>query len=234
MGVGDGKFDEQGSAVITVDGEAAVESADAFAHTAKTVAFLLDGVAAVVFDREGVIVVSRDGEAHGAACGFGVADDVGDGFANGECEDGLFGCAEGGRACGRGFPGERYVGRVEGLAGTVEFCGEALGAVAADGFADFGEGSAGGGFYVGDFVRGALRVVVHQAAGEFGLEDDDGESVSEDVVEIAGDAFALGDGCELNIFFLGGAELAVHALLTGDEDVAAADHRASGRSFRRC
>ena len=96
------------------------------------------------------------------------------------------------------------------------------------------EGGAGGVFYVGDFVRGALRVAVDQASGEFGFEDDDGERVAEDVVEIAGDAFALGDGGELDVFFLGGAELAVRALLPGDEDVAAADDEHQDDRYQRC
>ena len=62
-----------------------------------------------------------------------------------------------------------------------------------------------------------------EAAGELGFEDDDGECVAEDVVEVARDAFAFGDGGELLVFFLGGAELAVGALLLGEEDIAAAD-----------
>ena len=41
----------------------------------------------------------------------------------------------------------------------LDFGGEAAGAVAADGFADFGEGGAGGGFYVGDLVAARVRVV---------------------------------------------------------------------------
>ena len=71
--------------------------------------------------------------------------------------------------------------------------GETLGAIAADGLADFGEGGAGGLFYFGDLLGGACGVAFDEAAGEFGFEDDDGESVAEDVVEIAGDAFAFGD-----------------------------------------
>ena len=85
--------------------------------------------------------------------------------------------ADGGASQARVTPAD-----VEGVAGAFDFGGEALGAVAADGFADFGEGGAGGGFYVGDLLGGALRVAVDEAAGELGFEDDDGESVAEDVV----------------------------------------------------
>jgi hypothetical protein len=47
--------------------------------------------------------------------------------------------------------------------------------------------------------------------------------VAEDVVEVACDAFAFGDGGELDVLFLGGAELAVGSLLLGDEGVGGAD-----------
>ena len=126
--------------------------------------------------------------------GLGVAHDVGDGFADGEAEHGLF--------CGvelwqRGFAGQRYACCLQGVAGEFHFGGEALGAVAADGFADFAEGGSGGLFDVGDLLGGALRIAFDQASGELGFEDDDGEGVAEDVVEIAGDAFAFGYGGEL-------------------------------------
>ncbi len=51
-----------------------------------------------------------------------------------------------------------------------------------------------------------------EAAGELGFEDDDREGVAEDIVEVAGDALALGDGGELYIFRLGAAEFGVGAL----------------------
>ncbi len=93
-----------------------------------------------------------------------------------------------------------------------------MGAVAADGFADFAEGGAGGLLYFGDLLGGACGVAFDEAPGELGFEDDDGESVAEDVVEIAGDAFAFGDGGESDVFFLGDAEFGVGASLLGEED----------------
>ena len=59
--------------------------------------------------------------------------------------------------------------------------------------------------------------------GKLGLEDDDGERVAEDVMKVAGDAFALGNGSEGDVFFKGGAEFAIGAALLGEVDVAAAD-----------
>ena len=55
------------------------------------------------------------------------------------------------------FGGEGDAGGGEGLPGGVDFGNEAAGTVAADGFADLGEGGAGGAFYVGDFGLGALE-----------------------------------------------------------------------------
>ncbi len=47
--------------------------------------------------------------------------------------------------------------------------------------------------------------------------------MAEDVVEIAGDAFAFGDGGEGYVLLLGEAEFAVGAFLLSKEDVAATD-----------
>ena len=85
----------------------------------------------------------------------------------------------------------------------------------------------GGAFDVCDFGgcadRVGVRGMVEETAGELGFEDDDGERVAENVMQVAGDAFALGDGGEGYVFFLRGAEQAVGALLLSEEDVAAAD-----------
>ena len=72
-------------------------------------------------------------------------------------------------------------------------------------------------------VAARAGIAGDEAAGEFGFEDDDGEGVAKDVVEVAGDAFALGDGGEGDVFFKGGAEFAIGAALLGEVDVAAAD-----------
>ncbi|WP_433984241.1 hypothetical protein RBB78_04010 [Tunturiibacter empetritectus] len=47
--------------------------------------------------------------------------------------------------------------------------------------------------------------------------------MAENVMEVAGNAFAFGDGCQCDIFFLRLAELALGASLFGEEDVAAPD-----------
>ncbi len=70
---------------------------------------------------------------------------------------------------------------------------------------------------------GAVEFALEEAAGELAFEDDDREGVAEDVVEVAGDSFALGDGGEGFDLLLLHAEFAVGLQLLGEEDVAAAD-----------
>ncbi len=66
-----------------------------FAHAAQAVALVSGGVMAVVGDREAIMrVFLHEGEP--ALGGAGVADDVGDGFAQGEGEDRLFAGGEAG------------------------------------------------------------------------------------------------------------------------------------------
>ncbi len=167
---------------------------------------------AVVFDEQRVEAVGGETEAHEAGGGAGVANDVGDGFADGEREYGLFGGAELERGwLERGVEVEGDAGGAEGAASEVELGGEAFGAVADDGAADLGEGFAGGGFDVGDLGSGGacvgrVRSLLEEAAGELGFEDDDGEGVAEDVVHVARDAFALGEGGEALDLVLGAEE----------------------------
>ena len=67
----------------------AAERFDALAHAAEAVAFADDGVLAVVFDDQAALAGLGD-EAEAAGGGAGVANDVGDGFAESESESGLF------------------------------------------------------------------------------------------------------------------------------------------------
>ena len=100
---------------------------------------------------------------------------------------------------------------IEGAACGFDLGGEALGAVAGDGFADFGESGAGGALDVGYLGGSALEVAVlvvglrgvclDEAPGELGFEDDDGERMAEDIMEVAGDAFAFRDGGEGDVLF---------------------------------
>ncbi len=109
-----------------------------------------------------MIAVFRAREAYAALGGFGVADDVSDGFADGETEDGLF---RGVELRDGGFAGEGDTGGLEGLAGLLHFGGESPGAIAADGLSDFAECGAGGPFYVGHLVGCTLRVTFEESSG---------------------------------------------------------------------
>ena len=212
--------------MVAFEGETAAEILDAFAHAAQAIAFALDFVRTIVFDDEAAVVAFGD-EAQTAGGGAGVAHDVGDGFAQGEGEGGLFGGGEMRGGGGIGVEDKGDACCVEGAAGGFDFGTEAAGAVAADGLADFCESGARDAFDVGDLGGGAVVVggfvAIDEAAGELSFEDDDGEGVAENVVEIAGDAFAFGDGGEGEVFVLGFAELAIGAALLGEEDVATAN-----------
>ena len=166
-------------------------------------------------------------KAHATVRGLGVTDDIGYRFTNGEAEHGFF-CRVQLRQ--RSFAGQRYTCCLQRVAGEFHLGGEALGAIASDCFAHFAEGGSRGLFDIGDLLGCALWIAFDQASGEFGLEHDDGESVTEDVMQIAGDAFAFGDGGELLDLFVGHAKLCVGALLPGDEDIARAndEHEKAG------
>ena len=141
--------------MVAVERETAAERFDAFAHAAQAVAFAGDGMLAVVLDerrrwpssvrkrrrqvvarawRTMLVTASRRASARTVS-------------------------SAGRDWCGRGRrhrrQDERDAGGVEGAARGFDFGGEAAGAVAADGFADFGECGAGGAFDVGDFGGGA-------------------------------------------------------------------------------
>ena len=67
----------------------AAEGFYALAHAAQAVAFAGDGVLAIVFDNEAAMAGFGD-EAETASGGAGVANDVGDGFAQDESQGGFF------------------------------------------------------------------------------------------------------------------------------------------------
>jgi hypothetical protein len=109
-----GELDEEGDAGIGGDGEASAEGLDALAHAAEAVALLKFRMSAVVGDEQGMVAIGGVCETHAAVRGLGVTNDVGDGFADGEAEYGLF--------CGVkfrqwGFAGEGYACGLEGVAG---------------------------------------------------------------------------------------------------------------------
>ena len=79
------------------------------------------------------------------------------------------------------------------LARANQFGGESLAAISADGFAHVGQRGARGVLHVLHLLLGALRIAVHQLARQLGLQSDERQRVSQQIVQVAGDAFALGD-----------------------------------------
>ena len=139
-----------------------------------------------------------------AGASLRVANYVGDGFPNRHGQYALLQCGE--RDLGRlAFHGDAC--GFEGGLGLREFGGQSLRAIAADGVADFRERLAGNLFDLANFVAGARGIAVDQLSGEFGFQDDDGERVPEHVVQIAGDALALGDFGEVLNFVVSHAQL---------------------------
>ncbi|WP_433984242.1 hypothetical protein RBB78_04015 [Tunturiibacter empetritectus] len=113
-----------------------------------------------------MVAIVRSCEAHAAVGGLGVAHDVSYSFADGETEDGLFGCVE---LWDGGFAGQGYACGLQGVAGLLHLGGESTGAIAADGFTDFGESGARRSFDVGHLLGCALRIEFDEAAGELGF-----------------------------------------------------------------
>lgn len=79
---------------------------------------------------------------------------------------------------------------------VVELARHALGAIAGDGGADIGERVAGDVLDIADFLDGALRIALGHLGRQFGLEHDDGQGVTKQVMQVAPDPLAFGDSRE--------------------------------------
>jgi len=105
--------------MVAFQGETSAEGFNALAHAAQAVAFAREWMFAVVFDQQ-LAAAFGDCDAKAAVAGARVADDVGDGFAESEREDGLFGGGEAGDVRRNGLAVQRYAGGGEGEAGVVD------------------------------------------------------------------------------------------------------------------
>ena len=106
-----------------------------------------------------------------------------------------------------------------------DFRRQTFGAIAADGLPHLAQSLAGDVFHFADFMTGARRIAIHQLAGQLGFEDDNGERVSEDVVEIARDALALGELGEVKNLLVGEVEFPAGAYALGGDQIAGADRK---------
>ena len=157
-----------------------------------------------------------------AVGGAGVANDVGNSFSQRQSQGRLLLRAEG-LAVRLAFSQERDTGGIKGTTRGIDFCFEAARAVAADGLPDLSKRGAGRLLDVCHFRDGAVGIERDETAGKFGLEDDNGECMAENIMQVTRNAFALSDGGEGDVLFKSGAELGVGTFLLGEIDVATAD-----------
>ena len=78
-------------------------------------------------------------------------------------------------------------------AGAHQFGGESLAAISADGFTHIGQRGARSLLHVLHLLLGTLRIAVHQLARQLGLQRDERQRVSQQIVQVARDALALRD-----------------------------------------
>ena len=138
-----------------------------------------------------------------AARRAGVADDVGDRFAQGE----------GQRAILVGRQRRRDRGNLRGDArrdqdplGVGDLVAQPAGAVAADRAPHFGQRVARDALDVADLLGRARRVAIGEPRRQLRLEHDDRQRVPEQIVQVAADALALGDPRHLHDRGLGHAQ----------------------------
>src|SRR5277367_3490412 len=197
----------------------AAEHLDALAHTAQSVALVLQAAAAVIFNLEaaGAVLLL---ETQSAGVGASVTNYVGDGLAHRQREHTLVQRRKS-YFCGLTFC--FYSCGFKGGSGLREFGVEAASAIAANGVANLGERLARNLLDLSNFVASALRIAIHQLAGEFGFQNNDRKRMPEHVVKVAGDALALGHFSEVLNFFVRHAQLRESAVALGKINVAAAD-----------
>src|ERR1019366_3704724 len=160
-----------------------------FAHAAQAVALRTIGAASVIGDLQGgKLFIACQADA--ARLRLGVAHHVGYGFTKRQGKHGFLGRAQGNL---RGFAVHGDARGFERLAGAEEFGGESLATISADGFAHVGQRGARSVLDVLHFLLGTLRVAVHQLARQLRLQGYERQRVSQQIVEVARDAFALGD-----------------------------------------
>ena len=109
--------------------------------------------------------------------------------------------------------------------GLRQFRHKPLRTIPANGVAHIGQGLARDLLDFADFFSRPLRIAVDQFACEFGLQRNDRQSMSKNVMQITRNPFALGDLGQVLYFFVRLAQFAVHPVALGEENIAAAhDH----------
>src|SRR5215469_8782800 len=152
----------QARALPGIDLEPPAEGFDALAHAADSVAFALDGAAPVVLHAQNRPAIVRR-HLESTAGGAGVAENVGDGFAQDERQNRLLHRLQ---AHASLMVVEHYSRRVQRTAGTRDFREEAVGAIPSDGFPNLGERLACDLLDFADLMARSLRVAFYELARE--------------------------------------------------------------------
>src|ERR1035438_775934 len=168
------------------------------AHAAQAVALRTIGAASVIGDLQGAkLFVASQADAAGLR--LSVAHHVGHSFTKRQGKHGFLRRAQGDL---RSFAVHGDARGFQRLAGAQEFGGESLAAISADGFAHIGQRGARSVLDVLHFLLGPLRVAVHQLARQLRLQGYERQRVSQQIVQVARNAFPLGNFGEMFDFVL--------------------------------
>ena len=187
--------DEAGSS-LRLALQRSAQGFQALAHAAQTVAFGSVGAAPVVGNFQCADIVLTP-QLHGASPRLRMAHDIGNGLAQGQSQHRLL---RGRKRQLRQIGINRDARSLQRLARANQFGGQPFAAITADRFAYIRQRSPRSLFHIQHLLFGALRIAVHQLARQLGLQGDQRKSVSQQIVQVARDAFALGDfGQVLNL-----------------------------------
>ncbi|RIH76340.1 hypothetical protein Mterra_03888 [Calidithermus terrae] len=157
-----------------------------------------------------------------------MADHVGHRLAQRHADHGLLG---GGEGEGLGVVLEADPGGAQGQPGPGELALQAPRLVALHRLAHLGGGLAADPLDLAHLAGGSSRVALGELGGELGLEGDDREGVAQQVVQVAGDALALGDGRQALVLLGGLHQLALVTFALEGRGVEQADE--GGEEHRR-
>src|SRR5215469_311384 len=210
---------DAGAAAPRFDFQRAVERAQALTHAPDAVALLELAAAAVVLHYQlGGAVVTMQPDA--ATTRPGMAHDVGHRFPQHQGEQVVMA----GRAVlAVDLRGEFHFGRAERHAGVDELSGDAAAAVAAHRLAYLAQRLPGDAFQFPHLAGGAVGIAFQHACREFGLHGDQCQGMTQQVVQVAGDALALRGGRQAAYLLLGLADHLAFGLVVGEPGISGAD-----------
>src|SRR5579875_3386776 len=144
---------------------------------------------------------------------------------HGQRQHRLLRCAQSGRR-GKALHLELHSSRGQCIPCGVNLCGQAACPVAANRLTNLGKRSARRLFHITNLLNRARSILAsfQQPGRQLRLQHNDAQRMSENIVQIAGDAFSLGHGSECLNLLMRHVERVSRALLLGEENVASAYH----------